>query len=323
MDMSSGEEHQDLQQLLETSLKGGDIDLKVEAVIANAIRHKLVKIEYVFVRPLSTFQRSYSHDFSSVEKRERKQGNPYYFVDINREGLYDTLPEGLFHQTLKKDAQIDTETAIKELELHRQEEKAARKFFLPLEQEFYRLQLLAEWQESQLMLSSLNRQQYDALINLWDLPKELSNYQTLMMLHIIPLLHHIVGDYETTSNLLSLIMETPIRVEISQVITQETNEVELPCLGEFELGRDSILGNYIEDYHPHYLLIVGPIEKKYITNYLSGGKKRKTFLRLCAYFLPCQSDISVKIEITQPEEEGFLLHGEEAGEGYLGYTTQL
>ncbi|WKN41292.1 type VI secretion system baseplate subunit TssG [Tunicatimonas pelagia] len=321
--MQEGNEHKDLQQLLEESFKGNDIDLKPEVIIANAIRHKLIKIEDVFIRPASTFQRSYTHDFLSVEKRERKQGNPYYFIDINREGLYDTLPEGLFHQTLKKDAQIDTEIAVAELELHRQEEKAVRKFFLPLEQEFYRLQLLAEWQESQLILASLNRQQYNALINLWDLPKELSNYQTMMMLHIIPLLHRVVGDHETTSNLLSLVMETPVRVETCQIAPQEVNEVQLPCLGEFELGRDSVLGNYIEDYHPHYQLIVGPIEKKYIAGYLSDGKKRKTLLRLCAYFLPCQSDTSVKVEIVQPEEEGFLLHGEEPGEGYLGYTTQL
>jgi len=321
--MPNRSEHQDLQQLLAPRLKDRNLDVKPEALLANALRHGLVKIEDIFIRPVSTFQRSYARDLFAVEKRERKQGNSYYYVDINREGLYDTLPEGLFHQTLKKDAQIDTETAVEELELHRQEEKAARKFFLPLEQEFYRLQLLAEWQESQLMLSSLNRQQYSALINLWGLPKTLSDYQALMMLHIIPLLHRIVGDYETTSNLLSLVMENTIRVVASQATTQETNEVELPSLGAFELGRDSILGNYIEDYHPHYQLIVGPIEKKYITGYLSAGKKRKTLLRLCAYFLPCQSDISVKIEITPREEAGFLLHGEEPGEGYLGYTTQL
>lgn len=321
--MHEQDELQDLAQQLVTTLRSGSVDLKSEALLANAVRHQMVSLEDIFVRSASTFERPYSHDFATIEKRERKAGTPYYFVDVNREGLYDTLPEGLFHQTLRKDAQIDTETAVEELKLHRQEEKAARQFFLPLEQEFYRLQLLAEWQESQLMLSSLDRQQYDSLIDLWNLPKELSTYQTVMMLHIIPLLHQVVGNHEAVSNLLSLVMEVPIKVLANQVTTWEANEVALPSLGEFELGRDSILGNYIEDYHPHYQLIVGAIEKKYIAGYLPGGKERKILLRLCAYFLPCQADISVKIKILPEEETGFLLKGELPGEGYLGYTTHL
>ncbi|MEM6844143.1 MAG: type VI secretion system baseplate subunit TssG [Bacteroidota bacterium] len=321
--MHEQDELQDLVQRLEVALSRGNIDLKSEALMANAVRHQMVKLEDIFVRSASTFQRSYSRDLAAIEQRERKQGASYYFVDVNREGLYDTLPEGLFHQTLRKDAQIDTETAVEELELHRQEEKAARQFFLPLEQEFYRLQLLAEWQESQILLSSLNRQQYSSLIDLWRLPKELSTYQTVMMLHIIPLLHQVVGDLKAVSNLLGLVMEAPIEVQASQVTTWKADEVALPNLGEFELGRDSVLGNYIEDYHPHYQLIVGAIEKKYIAGYLPGGKKRQVLLRLCAYFLPCQADISVKIEIFPEEETGFLLKGKELGEGYLGYTTHL
>ena len=132
-----------------------------------------------------------------------------------------------------------------------------------------------------------------------------------------------VGDQEATSNLISLVMEVPIRVNSAPTTVQTTNEVDLPGLGECRLGRDSVLGNFIEDYHPHYQLIVGPIEKKYITHYLPGAMGRNTLFRICAYFLPCQSDISVKIEVSRQHEEGFLLQEEASGEGYLGYTTHL
>jgi hypothetical protein len=313
---------QDLLASFQADSKLQKVEIRPETLVANALRHQTVSIEDVYIRPVSTFQRSYAPDLLSIEKRERTLGNPYYYIDISREGLYDMLPEGLFHETLKKDAQIDTETAVEELEMHRREEKSARQFFLPLEQEFYRLQLLAEWQESNILLSSLNREQYEALIDLWNLPPELSSYQLVMMLYIIPLLHRVVGDNEATSNLLSLVMEVPIKVQASQFTTQQADDVVLPALGEFQLGKDSVLGNHIEDYHPNYRLIVGPLEKKYITQYLPGGKERKTLLSLCAFFLPCQSDISLKIEVAQ-EAGGFILETESTGEGYLGYTTHL
>lgn len=313
---------EDLQQLLGKVSRQDLVDVKLETLVANAIRNRLVALEDVFIRPISTFHRTYGSDFFSVEKRERRQGKPYYYVDVTREGIYDTLPEGLFHQTLRKDTTIDTKTAVEELELHRREEKAARQFFLPLEQEFYRLQILAEWQESNIMLSALNHQQYDALIDLWNLPKDLTTYQVVMMLYIIPLLHRVVGDNLAISNLLTLVMEVPIEVRSQQFTTQRTDEIDLPALGEFQLGKDSILGNHIEDYHPSYQLIVGPLEKRYITNYLPGGNKRQTLLSLCAFFLPCQSDVSLKVNIKK-EGEGFLLGQEQTGEGYLGYTTLL
>lgn len=305
-----------------SSLKNPSADVKPEVVLANAFRRQLMKTEDVYIRPISTFQRSFTKDFFSIEKREKEDKTPYYFVNITREGLYDTLPEGIFHQTLKKDAQIDTETAVEELALHRQEEKAARLFFLPLEQEFYRLQMLAEWQESNILLSSLNLQQYDALIELWNLPNGLTTYQTIMMLHIIPMLHRVVGDETATANLLSLVMGVTVRVQSHQSTTHQADEIDLPPLGSFCLGKDSILGNLIEDYHPSYQLIVGPIKKKYITNYLPGGKGRKTLFSLCAFFLPCQSDITMTIEIKQ-NDTGLVLNEAKDGEGYLGYTTFL
>nr|WKN35099.1 type VI secretion system baseplate subunit TssG [Tunicatimonas sp. TK19036] len=313
----------DITSLLSTSsLENPAVDVKPEVILANAIRRQLLKAEDVYIRPISTFQRSFTKDFFSIERREKENKKPYYYVNVTREGLYDTLPEGVFHQTLKKDAQIDTETAVEELALHRQEEKEARLFFLPLEQEFYRLQMLAEWQESNILLSSLNRQQYDALIELWDLPKGLTTYQTIMMLHIIPMLHRVVGDEKATSNLLSLVMGVSVQVRSHQSTTHQLDEVNLPPLGAFCLGKDSILGNLIEDYHPSYQLIVGPIKKKYITDYLPGGKGRKTLFSLCAFFLPCQSDITMTIEIDQ-KETGLVLDEAKSGEGYLGYTTFL
>ncbi|MEQ9440329.1 MAG: type VI secretion system baseplate subunit TssG [Cyclobacteriaceae bacterium] len=313
----------DITSLLPTaSLGSPSVDAKPEVIIANALRHQLLTPEDVIIRSISTFQRSYTKDLFSIERREKDDGKSYYYVNTTREGLYDTLPEGIFHQTLKKDAQIDTEAAVEELALHRQEEKAARLFFLPLEQEFYRLQMLAEWQESNILLSTLDRQQYEALIDLWNLPKGLSTYQIIMMLHIIPLLHRVVGDETATANLLGLVMEIPVMVRAYQSTSQRIDDVDLPPLGEFQLGKDSILGNHIEDYHPNYQLIVGPVKKKYITNYLPGGKGSKTLVGLCAFFLPCQSDISMTIEIEQ-EESGFVLDRDLAGEGYLGYTTYL
>lgn len=312
----------DFLALLKSSLRQLPLDVRPEVVLVNALRHRLLSIKDVFIRSTGTFQRSYSTDLDKVEKREREHGVPYYYLNVTREGIYDTLPEGLFHQTLKKDARIDTERAVQELELHRQEEKAARQFFLPLEQEFYQLQMLAEWQESNLLLSSLDRPQYDALIDLWNLPAGLTTYQIVMMLHVIPLLHRVVGDETATSHLLSLVMELPVAVKAHQHTARRTDTVPLPALGEFQLGKDSILGDIIEDYHPNYQLIVGPIKKEYITDYLPGGRGRQTLIRLCAFFLPCQSDISLTIEI-EPRASGFVLKQSSEEEGYLGYTTFL
>jgi hypothetical protein len=122
-------------------------DLKLEFILGELMESGLDPDEVV-INALGIFRRRYGKDIVAGEIREyRTNKRQYVNLDINRNGIYDLLPKGLFHQPQNRINNISPVQAIEEYKLQKQIEKDSRIFFLPFEQEFYRLLLLLEAEE--------------------------------------------------------------------------------------------------------------------------------------------------------------------------------
>src|SRR6476661_7698802 len=107
------------------------------SVVAAELAGNGVPGDAFFFRNQSTFKRAVSKDIDSIfwNNGEYDQGPDYLVFDLNREGIYDMLPEAMVH-TQNRKRTVDEAAYKVGLELRKQE-RDARKFFSPLENEFH------------------------------------------------------------------------------------------------------------------------------------------------------------------------------------------
>lgn len=297
------------------------LDLYVEVVIAALIEEGRVDPEKLYIKPQGTFSRNYQHDLAKVEVIEdKKMGHSAAHFNINREGLYDMLPEGLFHTNLRKTKHIDTEESVKELKIHREEEKSARKFFLPLEQMFYQQRIAIEIEE-QKSLVGLSEAIVDELIaDFWQIPFPLDYYQSLCLAYMLPIVHNIVGNIELTAQCLSILLQVPVSLE-STMGKYESFHLEGNSLGAFELGDNFLLDDVYVGELDAIIIKIGPLQEQTLLDFLPEGQQQKYIEFLLAYFIPAELDWEIEI-LVNPEQESFRL-GDNYGKGLLNYTTVI
>ena len=89
-------------------------DLKVEFILGELLESGLDP-EDVVINALGIFKRRYGKDIVGGEMREYKTNKRQYLkLDINRNGIYDLLPKGLFHQPQNRKNNITASQAIEE-----------------------------------------------------------------------------------------------------------------------------------------------------------------------------------------------------------------
>ena len=140
-----------------------DNDFKAEVIAAEMVEHG-INADRILILLAGALKRSFSADVASVEDEfseyDRKE---YTIVKPTREGIYDMLPEGLFHSaTAHKNANTDKEI-IRSIKKRREEEVNARKFFLPFETTINYLRMQMALYENMLD----KRSDYDELVNIF------------------------------------------------------------------------------------------------------------------------------------------------------------
>src|ERR1700737_4328317 len=121
-------------------------DIRFEVFIADLMTENLNSDDLV-IESNSLFKRSYHHDIESVSEIEygASKKKKLRFV-VNREGIYDQLPEDLFHQV--SDTHVsDKDAVIQEIKEQQELEKLTRRFFQPVEHEFYNQRIKLEIEE--------------------------------------------------------------------------------------------------------------------------------------------------------------------------------
>ncbi len=216
-------------------------------------------------------------------------------IEINRNGIYDLLPKGLFHQPQNRINNISPAQAIEEYKLQKQIEKDSRLFFLPFEQELYRLLLLLETEERKSIFDIQNVFRSQVFIDFWNIPDFFNERQTCTLLYVLPLASFIVGNYSLTKLCLESILNDRIEIIESPPLNHIVPETGLAELNSIYLGVDFVIGENYREVASGLDIYIHPTEAEDIISYLEGGEKLKMLQFLSDYFLPFDCDVNTHI----------------------------
>ena len=296
-------------------------DIRAEFAAAELISAGL--IEQIFFHPSSIFRRNFRKDI--LETRLASDDTDLQKIhhwELSREGLYDMLPEGVFHQP-RRNPYKRKQDMVDEYKRQQAEEKAARTFFLPFEQVFYQMRLLLEMKEAEAFAGFVSEAQQKLWSRFLNLGGGLSQTQLMALLQIMPIRRQLLGDWELTASGISLILGEAVDIRLLQAESHSVGVFRIPALGAANLGVDFVLGEQVNDHIPELELIVGPVMREKLELYLPEGKGRKFLDLLCDYFLPLEVACHIKI-VPEAETAAFSLPDDtEQSVARLGYTTVL
>lgn len=295
-------------------------DVRVEAILAVMLEQGAIDLDNIVIRTKGIFKRPFSKDVLDVELTGKKSGKREILtIDISREGLYDMLPEGVFHDTLTK-AFKTTEDSVEEFKMHRREEKEARNFFLPLEQEFYRLRIHMALEERKALFTSTDPSHQGLFSTFWGRQAVLNQQQSAIFFFLLPLFYKIVGNLPLTALCFEAILGQPVTLQWINPQEHNSNDYLMP-LGKINMGVNFILGNTWCGESPAIEVEIGPLADNDLIDYLPGGKAHKVLDQLYSYFLPVEVEPILKVLAKEAEQPIMLTDSEEAGR--LGYTTTI
>ncbi len=300
-------------------------DLRLEVVLADLLAHGYEFDDFI-VRPVSLFARRYRRDIGTVtEEQEQRWRAPQTAIEVHREGLYDALPQELFHHPTDPTPRHNVRAMVEEVQAQRRREKASRRFFLPFEQEFYRFRVLLEQEERRYMTNLSGNWYNEVLSRFWELADHLPPHQVATLLYLLPLAHDVVGDLVRTEQCFESVLEVPVRLRTVAPLRFSAAEVSSgnsvgAVLGRGELGRDMVLGGDYQEVLPALEISLEGLSVAELETYLAlDSWQARALTLLCHYFIAFETDVVLRYEVAETASS-FVLS--DTGEtAVLGYTT--
>lgn len=296
------------------------VDLRAEVVLAEMLDDG-ISLDDVIVNPVGAFNRATGRDISRTEWVEAQHKSQRWLqIDLNRTGLYDLLPEGVFHQPTTNDASSSKENVLREMAIQRQREQAARLFFLPIEQEFFRQRVRIE-QGQQTFLSDADTSLTDDPLGwFWNLPDFLTPAQTKRLLYLLPVMSKLAGDLTAMNACFEQLIEERVSLQFDSpgmVFLQ----ADTPPLGQWELGTSSVFDGWLYSEEPMLCITVHIDRSAQVSSYLPGQDGRRLLEWLAGYLVPLDADWCIELDTSQLKET-FLFTPDDSV-GRLDFTTSI
>jgi len=145
-------------------------NLKAEIIVTEVQKNTNNDISFL-IQNQSSFSRSFRRDIINIS---HLKDNDNIQLNLSRNGLYDSLPEGLFHAHEESKKNLSFSAKRKR---YKDEEKDARRFFSPIESEFFNQRLNIEANERDI-LSNFYDLKDDFLIDFWKIDKVIPKKNT-------------------------------------------------------------------------------------------------------------------------------------------------
>ena len=300
-------------------------DIRAEVVVADLVQNDF-SVDDIVCKFKGIFKRRYARDIESIKTTKLKNDHKLLEVHLNRDSIYGSLPEGLFHEPSNK-MDADPKNTSKGSKKAKQEEKEARNFFLPFENEIFRQRVQIELEERQL-LTHFSEKLFDEIYpEIWDLHEVLPRKYVHRLALLLHFAHKIAGHKELMVKSLEKILEEKVEVitKTSSSLSKEINTVsnnEANCvLGNGTLGVNTVSGENFSDNRKTLEFRIGPLKNTKVSDYLSNGPLY-TFLEcFYDYFVPIDFEVTSNVHIHK-SDQGFELKS--VNEGLvLGYETAI
>ncbi|MEO6722332.1 MAG: type VI secretion system baseplate subunit TssG [Ferruginibacter sp.] len=312
------------QQRFSDTLANLEIDFKAEVVAAEMVENGL-NAEQIMIVLLGPKKRTFSKDVEDIsEELSDYNHKEYTLVKTHKEGIYDMLPEGLFHTPAAPKSVTTDREVVNFIKQQRIEERNARRFFLPYEAAINHLRIQMALYENRLDKGA----HYNELVNIfsdhWEIFRYLDNNQSNIFLQLLPLIHDIRDDYRVAETIFELIFGLPVKVE---AVPQRLFQSDAPV---YSTLKDAVLGVNFTTGNEVYItgedelsVIVGPIDNQQLKLFASGTRNNKILELLCDYLLPAHLEVSVDFELYDLDKTTRLADKENDYNSTLGLSTYL
>jgi hypothetical protein len=287
-----------------------DTDFKPEVVVASLMEQGYNPEQIHIIRE-GYGRRGFSKEVEEIQlKYSLHNRMDMLHVRINREGIYDMLPQGLFHQPLyRKRLDPDKEDVLYEINVHRQEEFFARKFFQAFE-------IVADETLTDAFLLDIKLHKkisYSDFVDMfrpyWHVLNRLTPEQANIFLYIIPIMHRIQSQREESEKVLSVLLDVPVSITNIKLPAKKADRSFSSTLGDCRLGVDFVLGDSFDDGESDLKITLGPISSRRMIDFIEGHKDYELLEILCDMFLPASAFVVKEFKIL-PEDSAFILSDE-------------
>ncbi len=296
-----------------------ETDYKAEVVAADLIEQDFDPSRIFLLRE-SGARRGFGKDIEDIILRfSEHELTDFLYIKTNREGIYDILPEGLFHQSIHKRLNKDKEDILDEIKVHRFEELHARRFF----------QLFEVEADTTLIEAALYEIRYDKKIShknfigiflpYWPILKLMKRKQAIIFMYIIPILHKIRNRFSDIEEAISLILDAPVHIDMIKLPAKEAGSYFESKIGENKLGVDWVLGKSFDDGKYDVKITIGPISSKKMEYFLEPAIGNTILEALCNLFFSSNVFIIKEFKIL-PQDASFVLSDQKTNT-YLGIST--
>ncbi|UPQ76417.1 hypothetical protein [Chryseobacterium nepalense] len=297
-------------------------DFKAEAVAVNLLKYHRA-VSNIFIQRIGINDRAYLKDIKSITSDYLGFDEEVFIIETYREGIYDYLPEGLFHPPSLGATRKNVESVVKEIRKQKRVEEDARKFFRPFELEIFFTEVSALLKEFDFEIASDTDALLKTVSELWPLVKMMDKQNAYIFIHILPFFNQIRGDKAWFERCMTAFLQIPVMVTFAPNIIDgvEENDDSM-LLGNSRLGITYIPSGKHMDGQRNWVVNIGPIPYGEMKKYINGSPFRKVLNAMYDYFLPVSVDIEENF-ITEKEAFSFALEDDERNSNRLGYSTFL
>ncbi|PWV56563.1 type VI secretion system baseplate subunit TssG [Chitinophaga sp. S165] len=299
-------------------------DFKATTKVAELLENGDISKESVAIIPAGPARSAYAKDISGY--------SAYYsenllkdrlIIEVNREGLYDMLPEGLFHGAPARSAGLSELEMIADVQLRRTEERDARRFFMPFEAELNHMRTLLAWYENRLDKKTTYNDLSMIFGAEWKEFDMLDNDQRIIWMHLLPVIQQKRNDTDFMGKLLSVLFNIPVNVTLNPAaVVQVCVDESMRCkMGNGALGSDAVIGNSFTTEGEEINIKIGPADADRLLAFLPGSHQAQLIETVTAYLVPVETN--VRVELITSEENRIGALGAGSANAVLGFTVYL
>lgn len=294
-------------------------DYRVEAVAANILRFYNADTNIVIKR-VGLNDRAYLKDIKGITTYLHDLNEEDVIIETYREGIYDYMPEGIFHPPSLGISSKNVDSVVREMRKQKLIEEDARKFFQPFELEFFYTHVSALLKESEFDSESKTDSMLDFAIELWPVLQKIEPESAKILVNVLPFMHEVRGNKAWIERFLSAFLKVPVEILfIPNTIAAQDDIDGITALGNARLGITLIpMGKHM-DGDRNWQINIGTIPYDELHRYVPGSTFRKLLTELYDFFVPVSVKVYEKF-ITEKDPHSFVINsGKETSR--LGYST--
>ena len=295
-------------------------DVRAEVIVNNLQENKDISEEQYVINKEGQFSRAYRFDVLDSKVVDYNfEAIQMLNLDLSRDSIYDLLPEGTTHASKNDSLEKDVDVMIREYKNQKKQQRSARKFFQPFENEMFRFGVSTENFENEFLYGLNGSEAPEMFYDFWNIERDFPPLLVSKFIRLLPFAYKIVGNIPLAAHILSVLLEESVVVN-DRDYQEYADESQGISLGEIRLGLDSITGNRYDDYSRHLDIKIGPLEKSSFTDFIHDGNKKKFTEMFYEHFFPLEVEIKTLILLPK-NRQNFEFNTTEAP--VLGYNTNI